>query len=249
MAGKISVEEMMQAGVHFGHQTHRRNPKMDRYIFGAREGVHIIDLTKTEHMLAEAVEFVKKTADESGQIIFVGTKRQASDLISKYADACGMPYVGERWLGGLLTNYETIKKRLKYLNELDEKYRTGDFAGITKKEKVELDKVYETLNKTLGGLRTLRGIPAAIFVVDILQDKIAVTEAKKLGVPVVAIVDTNTDPDNIDFPIPANDDAKKSIDYVLGQIAGACSKAKATTAKPDTAESVADEEGEQAQLN
>jgi small subunit ribosomal protein S2 len=235
MGKEISVEEMMKAGVHFGHQTFRRNPKMNKYIFGAKEGVHIIDLTKTETALVAALEFVKEIADKEGQIIFVGTKRQAGDLVKQYAESCGMPYVTQRWLGGLLTNHDTIKKRLKYLNELTERYKTNDFAGITKKEKVELDKEYHNLDRTLGGLRGLKGMPVAVFVVDIIKDKIAVTEANKLGIPVIATVDTNVDPDMVTHPIPGNDDAKKSIEYIVSRIALACG-AKPVTAKEEKAE-------------
>jgi len=240
MAKDISIEEMMKAGVHFGHQTHRRNPKMNRYIFGAKEGVHIIDLIKTEASLKKAVDFANQVATEGGQIIFVGTKRQATDLIRENAQACGMPYVSERWLGGLLTNYDTIKQRLKYLNTLTEQYKANSFPGMTKKERVELDKDYAALEKTLGGLRELRGVPAAIFVTDVIKDKIAVLEARKLGVPVIAIVDTNADPDMVQYPIPANDDAKKSLEYIVGHIAAACG-VKPEVKKTEKVEAVAEE--------
>lgn len=218
----ISVEEMMEAGMHFGHQTHRRNPKMDPYIFDVRSGVHIIDLAKTEGLLKKAIEFTGKVAGEGKQVILVGTKRQAAPLIKNYGEKCGMPYVDGRWLGGLLTNFKTIKKRLDYLKELDIRYTKKDFAGMTKKERVMLDKRYHALEASLGGLRNLGGLPGAIFVGDVMKDRIAVLEARKIGIPIVAVVDTNVDPGLVDYPIPANDDAKKSIEYVVKLIAEAC---------------------------
>lgn len=229
---KISVEEMLDSAMHFGHQTFRRNPKMDKYIFGTKSGIHIIDLTKTEPLFNKALDFVSTVAAEGKQMIFVGAKRQASEIIAENAKKAGMPYVNERWLGGLLTNFETIKTRLKYLRDLDEKYAANDFSDMTKKEKVVLDAEYKILEHSLGGLRDLKGVPAAIFVVDVLKDHIAVKEAQKLGIPVVGIVDTNVNPDLVNYPIPANDDAKKSIDYVVTKIAEACmSGAKVTSKK------------------
>lgn len=219
---QVSVEGMMEAGLHFGHQTFRRNPKMNEYIFDAKSGVHIIDLTKTEPLLKEAMDFVSKVTSDGRQIMFVGTKRQAGKLISEYATKAGMPYVADRWLGGLLTNFETMKRRLKYMRELDEKYANNDFSDITKKEKVLLDQEYAKLQTALGGLRDLKGIPGALFVADILRDHIAIQEAKKLGIPVVAVVDTNTNPDLVEYPIPGNDDARKAIEYVVSAIASAC---------------------------
>ncbi len=227
MKQNISVEAMMEAGMHFGHQTHRRNPKMDPYIFDARSGIHIIDLTKSMPMLERALEFARETVSEGKQVLFVGTKKQAGGIIKAHATECGMPYVDERWMGGLLTNFDTLKKRLKYLRELDEKYAKNDFGDMTKKERVELDRVYKSLNITMGGLRDLKALPAAVFVVSVLQDAIAVREAKKLKLPVVAMVDTNGDPTSVTYPIPSNDDAKKAIDYVVSLMAEACSISKA----------------------
>ncbi len=234
----ISIEEMMEAGMHFGHQTHRRNPKMDPYIFDARSGVHIIDLAKTEGLLKKAIEFVEKVVGEGKQVILVGTKRQATLLIKNYGEKCGMPYVDERWLGGLLTNFKTIKKRIDYLKKLDDRYAKNDFAGMTKKEKVMLDKQFRALEVSLGGLRNLEGLPGAVFVTDIIKDRIAVIEARKLAIPVVAIVDTNVNPELVDYPVPANDDAKKSIEYVVRLIAEACAAKPKKTAskKPNTNE-------------
>ncbi|OGB73808.1 30S ribosomal protein S2 [candidate division Kazan bacterium RIFCSPHIGHO2_01_FULL_44_14] len=233
---KISVETMMEAGMHFGHQTHRRNPKMDPYIFDVRSGIHIIDLTKTEPLLKSAMEFLKETVKGGRQVIIVGTKRQASALVKAQAEACGMPYVSERWLGGLLTNFETIKKRLKYLNELEIKLAQPDLGEMTKKEKVMLDRQLKALLTSLGGVKHLQGLPGAVFVIDLIKDKIAVKEASKLGIPVVALVDTNANPDTVDYPIPSNDDAKKAIEYVLELVAEACTVkpvAKAIEAKAD----------------
>lgn len=222
MTKKISIEEMMIAGMHFGHQAFRRNPKMNPYIFGVKSGISIIDLTKTEPMLERALKFVSDTVAGGRQVILVGTKRQASNLIKENAEKCNMPYVNERWLGGLLTNFDTINKRVEYLKSLDEKFKNDDFAGVTKKEKVGLNKVHKKLSASLGGLRELRGIPGAVFVVDVIKDSIAVREARKMGVPVVAMADTNVNPDVIDYVIPANDDARKAIEYILELITEAC---------------------------
>jgi small subunit ribosomal protein S2 len=182
-------------------------------------------------MLERALDFVRETASEGKQILFVGTKKQAGVIIKAQATACGMPYVDERWMGGLLTNFDTLKKRLKYLRELDDKYAKNDFGDMTKKERVELDRVYKSLNFTMGGLRDLKALPAAVFVASVLQDAIAVREAKKLKLPVVAMVDTNADPTSVTYPIPSNDDAKKAIDYVVGLIGEACSAGKVPTKK------------------
>lgn len=237
MKQKISIEGMMEAGMHFGHQTFRRNPKMDPYIFDARNGIHIIDLTKTEPMLTRALDFASELAAAGKQIIFVGTKKQAGPIVKEYATMCGMPYVDERWMGGLLTNFETLKKRLKYMREIDEMYAKNDFGNMIKKERAELDKVYKTLQISLGGLRELKTLPAAIFVVSTLQDAIAVREARKLKLPVIAMVDTNSDPSQIDYPIPSNDDAKKAIAYVVGLMAQACQTSQQPSAtSPQQAE-------------
>lgn len=242
MKQKISIEGMMEAGMHFGHQTFRRNPKMNPYIFEARDGIHLIDLTKTQPMLERAMEFAHILSAEEKQIIFVGTKKQAGPIVKEYATMCGMPYVNERWMGGLLTNFETLKKRLKYLREIDERYAKNDFGSMTKKERADLDRTYKALQVSLGGLRELKGLPAAIFVVSTLQDDIAVREARKLKLPVIAIVDSNSDPTKVDYPIPSNDDAKKAIAYVVGAIAEACKVSRPTGAKQP--EAAANDESE-----
>ncbi|MDD5606127.1 MAG: 30S ribosomal protein S2 [Patescibacteria group bacterium] len=242
---EISIEEMMKAGMHFGHQTFRREPKMDPYIFGVRSGVHIIDLTKTAPMLQRALDFLTDVVKGGGQVVLVGTKRQASSLVEKYAQTCGMPYVSERWLGGLLTNFDTMSRRLKYLRELDDKYAKDDFKGMTKKERVVLDRHYKVLNTTLGGVKYMENIPSAIFVIDANKDRIAIKEANKLGVPVVALADTNTNPEGIDYPIPANDDAKSAIEFVLKLVAESCGTKPAPQAdKISGADEVKQEEPE-----
>lgn len=244
---KLSIEAMMEAGMHFGHQTFRRNPKMDPYIFDARDGIHIIDLTKTEPLLEKALEFVKGLAAEGKQIIFVGTKKQAGPLVKEYAEQSGMPYVDQRWMGGLLTNFETLKKRLKYMREIDERYAKNNFGDMTKKERAELDKVYKALQVSLGGLREMKALSAAIFVVSTLQDAIAVREANKLKIPVIAMVDTNSDPSQIAYPIPSNDDAKKAIAYVLELMADVC-KTGGKTSEESTEPAAVEEAGEEAKL-
>jgi small subunit ribosomal protein S2 len=244
----FGIEEMMKAGMHFGHQTHRRNPKMDPYIFGVRSGVHIMDLTKTAPMLNTALDFLESVVEGGKQVILVGTKRQASPLIKQYAGQCNMPYVNQRWLGGLLTNFGTISTRLKFLRDLDERHAKDDFKGMTKKEKVMLDREYRVLQTTLGGVKNMADIPGAIFVVDAIKDRIAIKEANKLGVPVVALADTNTNPEGVDYIIPGNDDAKSSLDFVLSLVATSCSVAsKAQTkveAKVETSQEEATEETE-----
>lgn len=232
----FGIEEMMKAGMHFGHQTHRRNPKMDPYIFGVRSGIHIMDLTKTGPMLNIALDFLESIKESGKQIIFVGTKRQASPLVEQYAVKCGMPYVNQRWLGGLLTNFGTISTRLKLLRELDVRYAKDDFKDMTKKEKVMLDRQYKALQTTLGGVKNMMEIPGAIFVTDATKDRIAIKEANKLGVPVVALADTNTHPEGIDYLIPANDDAKSSLEFVLNLVATSCSVASKVQEKQEEPE-------------
>ncbi|MFH0905370.1 MAG: 30S ribosomal protein S2 [bacterium] len=238
MKPQISVEAMMEAGMHFGHQTFRHNPKMDQYIFGVKSGIHIIDLTKTEPLLEAALEFISQMVAEGKSVILVGTKRQAASIVKEQAERARMPYVQNRWLGGILTNFDTVSKRLAHLRQLDERFKKNDFVGVTKKEKVLLDREYKSLISSVGGLQELRTLPGAIFAVDMLKDAIAVREAHKLGIPVVAIVDTNANPDLADYPIPANDDARKAIEYVVKLVADAC------LAKPRGAARVARESAE-----
>ena len=206
--------QLLEAGVHFGHQTRRWNPKMRRYIYGERSGIYIVDLEKTLTGIEGAFEFVRDTVRRGGTILFVGTKKQAQEVVAEHASEVGMPYVNTRWLGGMLTNFQTIFRRLRRLGELQEMERGGAFDFLPKKEVLKLRREKEKLERNLGGIASMERLPAAIFVIDTKKEHIAVTEANKLGVPVVAIVDTNCDPDEVDYVIPGNDDAIRSITLV-----------------------------------
>ena len=218
---KISLKQLLEAGCHFGHQARRWNPKMNEYIYTKRGGVHIFDLGLTAKKLTEAMEFVQNLTAEGKKIVFVGTKRQATAVIKEEAEKCGMPYVATRWLGGIITNWEQIKKSLDKMMDLEEKKSKGEFKKYTKRENVLIDKQIEKLDRFLGGLRSLKSEPAAVFVVDVKKEIAAVKEARMKGIPVIAIIDTNTDPDLIDYPIPANDDAVSSIKLIVSKIAEA----------------------------
>ena len=207
----ISMKQLLEAGVHFGHQTRRWNPKMDKYIFTERNGIYIIDLQKTVKKVDEAYEFVKSVADQGGKMLFVGTKKQAQDAIKEEAERSGQYYINHRWLGGTLTNYKTIKGRIDRITEIEKMEADGVFEVLPKKEVIELRKEYDKLVKFLGGIREMKGMPDAIFVVDPKKEHNAIAEAKKLGIPVVGIVDTNCDPDDVDYVIPANDDAIRAV--------------------------------------
>ena len=217
--GVTTRRQLLEAGVHFGHQTRRWNPKMKRFIFGERSGIYIIDLEQTLSGMERAHEFVKEAVRGGGTVLFVGTKKQAQDVVSEYATSVGMPYVNTRWLGGMLTNFQTIFRRLKRLQELQEMERGGAFDFLPKKEVLKLRREKEKLERNLGGIRELDRLPAAVFIIDTNKEHIAVTEANKLGIPVVAIVDTNCDPDKVDFRIPGNDDAIRSITLVASVVA------------------------------
>jgi small subunit ribosomal protein S2 len=207
MASVVTMKQLLEAGVHFGHQTRRWNPKMKRFIFGERNGIYIIDLEKTVVGIEGAYAFVRDTVAFGGSILFVGTKKQAQEPIEQEAKRVGMPYVNQRWLGGMLTNFQTISKRLARLRELEAMETTGTFDVLPKKEVLKLRKEKETLEKNLGGIRDMTRLPSAIWVVDTRKEHIAVKEARKVGIPVVAIIDTNCDPDEVDYAIPGNDDA------------------------------------------
>lgn len=227
-----NVKELLEAGAHFGHQTRRWNPKMRQYIFGARGGVHIIDLTKTINYLNDAKSFALQTSENGGKVLFVGTKRQARSIIRDEAVAAKMPYVTERWLGGMLTNFRTIEGRVKRLKELEEGLESGDYTNkYNKKEILDLTNEKDSLEKIFGGIRDMAVLPTAIFVVDTVRDEIAVNEARNLNIPVIAIVDTNSNPELADYPIPANDDAIKSIKLITNQIAEAATIGAATFVK------------------
>jgi len=207
MASVVTMKQLLEAGVHFGHQTRRWNPKMKRFIFGERNGIYIIDLEKTVVGIEQAYAFTRDTVAFGGSILFVGTKKQAQEPIEQEAKRVGMPYVNQRWLGGMLTNFSTISKRLARLRELEAMETTGTFDVLPKKEVLKLRKEKETLEKNLGGIRDMTRLPSAIWVVDTRKEHIAVKEARKVGIPVVAIIDTNCDPDEVDYSIPGNDDA------------------------------------------
>ena len=217
----VSMKLLLESGVHFGHQTNKWNPKMKPYIFGARNGIYIIDLQQTVEMFKGSYSFVVNTVANGGEILFVGTKKQAQESIREEAERCGMPYVNYRWLGGMLTNFSTIKKRIDRLNELDTLFGSESINVFPKKEILLYQKEREKLDKVLGGIRRMKGHPAAIFVVDPKKEDIAVHEARKLSVPVVAIVDTNCDPDVVDYIIPGNDDAIRAIKLFAARIADA----------------------------
>ena len=223
----ITMRQMLEAGVHFGHQTRFWNPKMAPYIFGARGKIHIINLEKSLPLLIDATNFIGKLAARRGTIIFVGTKRAASMSIEEEAQRCGMPYVSHRWLGGMLTNFRTIKQSIKRLKTLEAAEGEGGFAHLGKKEVLELERERTKLNRSLGGIKDMKGLPDAMFVIDVGHEDIAIKEARKLGIPVVAITDTNADPDLVDYPIAANDDAIRSVRLILATVAQSITKAMA----------------------
>jgi small subunit ribosomal protein S2 len=225
MAEKITTQELMDAGVHFGHLTRKWNPKMAEYIFMENNGIHIIDLNKTMKCLEEAAGSLRGIVRSGRKIMFVATKKQAKDIIVEEATRLNMPYVTERWLGGMLTNFATIRKSLKRLSQIDKLMKDEAFANITKKEKLTLTREKAKLQKQLGGISDLNRLPAALFVIDVKREHIAVAEAQKLNIPVFAMVDTNSDPSDIDFPIPSNDDAFKSISIITKHIGKAIEEA------------------------
>ncbi|MCC7528785.1 MAG: 30S ribosomal protein S2 [Candidatus Melainabacteria bacterium] len=214
-----SMRQLLEAGVHFGHQTRRWNPKMRPYIYGERNGIYIIDLEQTTRALDKACEFLRKIASEKKNIVFVGTKKQAADIIEEEAKRCGAHYVNRRWLGGMLTNFETIRLRINRLKELEEMRDTGDFYRRPKKELAVLNRELFKLEKSLGGIKNMRGRPDVLFVIDQKREDIAVAEAKKIGITVVGIIDTNCDPDGIDYVIPGNDDSIRSIKLIMSKVA------------------------------
>jgi len=217
----VTMKEMLDAGVHFGHQTQRWNPKMKNYVYTDRGGIHIIDLQKTVVRANKAAEFIKKIAADGGSLIFVGTKKQAIEPVEEAAKKCGQYYVTKRWLGGMLTNFETIKASIDRLRKIDQMKEKGEIEFYTKKERAQIEKEYLRLSEYLNGIRDMKNSPAARFVVDLPKEHIAVAEAKRLGIPVVAIADTNSDPESIEFPIPGNDDAIRSIKLFANLVADA----------------------------
>jgi small subunit ribosomal protein S2 len=224
----VSMRQMLEAGVHFGHQTRFWNPKMAPYIFGERNKIHIINLEKTQPLYSQASAFIKGVAAEGGKVLFVGTKRSARDAVQKEAMRCSMPYVNQRWLGGMLTNFKTIRQSIKRLNELDEMAQNGSLDRRGKKEAQMLRREMDKLLRSLGGIREMTALPDALFVIDVGHEEIAIHEARKLGIPVVAVVDTNCSPDGIDYVIPGNDDAMRAILLYAGGIADSVLEGKAT---------------------
>jgi small subunit ribosomal protein S2 len=217
----VTMKQLLDSGVHFGHQTRRWNPKMKRYIFTERNGIYIIDLQQTLTYIDRAYEFIKETVAHGGTIMFVGTKKQAQEAIAAEASRVGMPYVNQRWLGGMLTNFQTVHKRLLRLKELESREQTGGFDGLTKREILTLTREKDKLEKTLGGIRDMAKVPSIVWIVDTKKEHIAVGEARKLNIPVVAILDTNCDPDEVDYPIPGNDDAIRSAALLTKVVAEA----------------------------
>ncbi len=217
----VTMKQLLEAGVHFGHRTQRWNPKMKPYIYGARKGIYIIDLQKTVKLLDEAYDFVRDVASKGGTILFVGTKKQAQQVVKNEAERCGGFYVNSRWLGGLLTNFTTIQSRIQRLMELEEMEANGELDILPKKEQSKLRKTLEKLRKNLGGVKNMKSLPDVLFIVDPRKEKIAIEEANYLGIPIVAMVDTNCDPDPIDYVIPSNDDAIRAIALIAGKIADA----------------------------
>ena len=224
---QVSMRDLLQAGAHFGHQTRFWNPKMDQYIFGARNKIHIINLEHTVPAFNEALATVKRLAENKNQVMFVGTKRAAGKIVEEHARRCGMPFVSHRWLGGMLTNYKTIRSSIKRLRELEEQERDGTFAKLTKKEALMRSRMKEKLERSIGGIKEMSGLPDVLFVVDVDHERIAVTEANKLGIPVIGIVDTNSDPDGVDYVIPGNDDAIRAIKLYVAAVADAVIAGKA----------------------
>lgn len=222
MAAVINMKELLEAGVHFGHQTRRWNPKMKPYIFGARNGIHIIDLQKTVRLFKIAYEFIVRTVSEGYPVLFVGTKKQGHDSIVEESERCGMFFIVNRWLGGTLTNFQTIKKSIKRLKDIERMKEDGSINRYTKKEILKMEKELFKLERNLGGIKNMDELPGAIFVVDPKREKIAVKEGRKLGIPVIAIADSNCDPDEIDFILPGNDDAIRAIRLFCSKIADAC---------------------------
>ena len=217
----VSMKQLLEAGVHFGHQTRRWNPKMAKYIFTERNGIYIIDLQKTVKMLDTAYDFIREISAEGGEVLFVGTKKQAQEAIKEEAERCGMHFVNARWLGGMLTNYKTIQKRIARLEQLNKMKEDGTFDLLPKKEVIKLELEIEKLEKFMGGIKNMGRLPKAMFIVDTRKEKIAVAEARNLGIPVVAIVDTNCDPDEVDYVIPGNDDAIRAVKLIAGAMADA----------------------------
>ncbi|MEQ2520689.1 30S ribosomal protein S2 [Ruthenibacterium sp. CLA-JM-H11] len=240
----VSMKQLLEAGVHFGHQTRRWNPKMAKYIFTERNGIYIIDLQKTVKKLDEAYNFVRDVAAEGGDILFVGTKKQAQESVREEALRCGMHYVNARWLGGMMTNFRTIRRRIDRMEQINKMREDGTFEMLPKKEVAKLELELEKLEKFLGGVKTMDKLPKAMFIVDPRKERIAVSEARKLNIPIVAIVDTNCDPDEIDYVIPGNDDAIRAVKLIAGAMADAVLEGRQGTQDAPAEEEVQEEAAE-----
>ncbi len=227
----VSMKTMLECGVHFGHRTRKLHPKMRPYVFTERNGIHILNLQITQKSLRQAYDLVRKTVANGGTVLFVGTKRQAQETIAEEATRCGMPYVNYRWLGGTLTNWRTIGQRVRYLESLERRRDAGEFDRLPKKEALRLNRQIERLRQRVGGLRTMKGLPNLVFVVDVCREETAIKEANRLGIPVVAVVDSNCDPSSVDYVIPSNDDAIRAIKLIVGKIADAVLEGKAIREK------------------
>ncbi len=230
MPDTTTIKQLLEAGAHFGHQTGRWHPRMKKYIFTKRNGIHIIDLEQTASMLDKGCEFVRLVAAEDGNILFVGTKKQAQEIIEEEAKRCNMYYVNQRWIGGVLTNFATIQARIDYLVRLEDRKAKGEFNRLPKKEALKLEEEISRLNRQMGGIKEMTSLPAALFIIDPAKEKIALAEAKRVGIPVVATSDTNCNPDEIDHPIPANDDAIRAIKLICSKIADAIIEGRASQA-------------------
>jgi small subunit ribosomal protein S2 len=228
----VTVKQLLEAGAHFGHQTSRWNPHMKNFIFTKRNGIHIIDLEKTARMLTHASEFIRGTVAEGGTILFVGTKKQAQNTIEEEAKRCGMYYVNQHWIGGMLTNFATIQSRIDYLVRLEDQKTKGELERLPKKEAQKLEEEIVRLNRTMGGFKEMTRVPSALFIIDPTKEDIALAEARRIGIPVVAIVDTNANPEVIDYPVPGNDDAIRAIKLICSKIADAVLEGKAQVVKP-----------------
>ena len=226
MASAINMRGLLEAGVHFGHQSRRWNPKMRRFIFTQRNNIHIIDLAQTVTALNQAYEFIADTVERGGTVLFVGTKKQAQETIAEEADRAGQYFINQRWMGGLLTNYVTIRARIRYLQDLEQRREQGDFDRLPKKEALKYEHEIEKLNRLLGGIREMQKLPSALYVVDPRKEHIAVAEANRLGIPIIAMVDTNCDPDLIDWVIPSNDDAIRAVRLITSKIADAAEEGR-----------------------
>lgn len=233
---KITMRQMLEAGVHFGHQTRYWNPKMDQFIFGKRNNIHIVNLENSLPMFNDALNFVSKLASKKGRILFVGTKRAAQDALREDAERCNMPYVNRRWLGGMLTNYQTVRQSIKRLDSIQEMIESGKTEGLKKKEVLNMAREQEKLEKSIGGIRKMGGLPDALFVIDVDHERIAIQEANKLGIPVIAVVDTNSNPDGIDYVIPGNDDSMRAIRLYTANIADAILEGRASVTTGDSNE-------------